>query len=114
MRKRTDESRAALYSWYSSTGWRPSEQYGYSGYSGYSGAGMVTVQSAGVDKSAERERLDKEIAKVEEELRTVETKLSNKSFVDRAPKAVVEEHRQRRANFAEQVRKLKEARDRLD
>ena len=114
MRKRTDESRAALYSWYSSTGWRPSEQYGYSGYSGYSGAGMVTVQSAGVDKSAERERLDKEIAKVEEELRTVETKLSNKSFVDRAPKAVVEEHRQRRANFAEQVRKLKEARDKLD
>jgi len=114
MRKRTDESRAALYRWYSSTGWRPSEQYGYSGYSGYSGAGMVTVQSAGVDKSAERERLDKEIAKVEEELRTVETKLSNKSFVDRAPKAVVEEHRQRRANFAEQVRKLKEARDKLD
>jgi valyl-tRNA synthetase len=114
MRKRTDESRAALYSWYSSTGWRPSEQYGYSGYSGYSGAGMVTVQSAGVDKSTERERLDKEIAKVEEELRTVETKLSNKSFVDRAPKAVVEEHRQRRANFAEQVRKLKEARDKLD
>ena len=114
MCKRTDESRAALYSWYSSTGWRPSEQYGYSGYSGYSGAGMVTVQSAGVDKSAERERLDKEIAKVEEELRTVETKLSNKSFVDRAPKAVVEEHRQRRANFAEQVRKLKEARDKLD
>jgi len=114
MRKRTDESRAALYSWYSSTGWRPCEQYGYSGYSGYSGAGMVTVQSAGVDKSAERERLDKEIAKVEEELRTVETKLSNKSFVDRAPKAVVEEHRQRRANFAEQVRKLKEARDKLD
>ena len=114
MRKRADESRAALYSWYSSTGWRPSEQYGYSGYSGYSGAGMVTVQSAGVDKSAERERLDKEIAKVEEELCTVETKLSNKSFVDRAPKAVVEEHRQRRANFAEQVRKLKEARDKLD
>jgi len=114
MRKRTDESRAALYSWYSSTGWRPSEQYGYSGYSGYSGAGMVTVQSAGVDKSAERERLDKEIAKVEEELLTVETKLSNKSFVDRAPKAVVEEHRQRRANFAEQVRKLKEARGKLD
>src|SRR5437870_3915649 len=33
MRKRTDESRAALYSWYSSTGWRPSEQYGYPGYS---------------------------------------------------------------------------------
>ena len=67
-----------------------------------------------VDRAAERERLDKEIAKVEDELRAVEEKLKNKSFVDRAPKQVVELHRQRRANFAEQVRKLKEARDKLD
>jgi len=67
-----------------------------------------------VDRAAERERLDKEIVKVEDELRAVEEKLKNKSFVDRAPKQVVELHRQRRANFAEQVRKLKEARDKLD
>jgi valyl-tRNA synthetase len=67
-----------------------------------------------VDRAAERERLDKEIAKVEDELRAVEEKLKNKSFVDRAPKQVVELHRQRRANFAEQVRRLKEARDKLD
>jgi len=67
-----------------------------------------------VDPSAERERLDKEIKKVDEELRTVEEKLKNKSFVDRAPAAVVEEHRQRKANFTEQLKKLKEARDKLD
>ncbi len=67
-----------------------------------------------VDVSAERKRLDKEIAKVEDELRAVEEKLKNKSFVDRAPKQVVELHRQRRANFAEQLRKLKEASDKLD
>jgi valyl-tRNA synthetase len=67
-----------------------------------------------VDAAAERERLDKEIAKVEDELRTVEEKLKNKSFVDRAPKAVVEEHRQRQKNFAKHLRKLKEARDKLD
>src|ERR1700730_15943168 len=67
-----------------------------------------------VDPSAERERLDKEIKKVDEELRTVEEKLKNKSFVDRAPAAVVEEHRQRKANFTEQLKKLKDARDRLD
>jgi valyl-tRNA synthetase len=66
-----------------------------------------------VDHSAERERLDKEIAKAEEELRTVETKLSNKSFVDRAPRDVVELNRQRQKNFTEQLRKLKEARDKL-
>jgi len=66
-----------------------------------------------VDLSAERERLDKEISKVETELRTVEEKLKNKSFVDRAPKPVVDEHRQRKANFADQLGKLKEARDKL-
>jgi valyl-tRNA synthetase len=66
-----------------------------------------------VDRTAERERLDKEIAKAEEELRTAETKLSNKSFVDRAPRDVVELNRQRQKNFAEQLRILKEARDKL-
>jgi valyl-tRNA synthetase len=66
-----------------------------------------------VDHSAERERLEKEIAKVEAELRTAEEKLKNKSFVDRAPRQVVELHRQRQKNFAEQLGKLKEARDKL-
>jgi len=66
-----------------------------------------------VDRSAERERLEKEIARVEEELRTVETKLKNKSFVDRAPSEVVELHRQRQKNFAEELKKLKEAQDKL-
>jgi valyl-tRNA synthetase len=66
-----------------------------------------------VDRSAERERLEKEIARVEEELRTVEAKLKNKSFVDRAPSEVVELHRQRQKNFAEQLRRLKEAREKL-
>jgi valyl-tRNA synthetase len=66
-----------------------------------------------VDRTAEAERLNKEIAKIEQELRTVESKLSSKSFVDRAPAAVVEEHRQRQKNFAEQLKKLKEARNSL-
>jgi valyl-tRNA synthetase len=66
-----------------------------------------------VDRAAERGRLDKEIAKLDEELRAVEAKLKNKSFVDRAPTAVVEEHRQRQKNFAEQLAKLKQARDQL-
>ncbi len=66
-----------------------------------------------VDRSGERERLAKEIAKVEAEVSTVEEKLKNKSFVHRAPKQVVELHRQRQKNFAEQLRKLKEARDKL-
>jgi len=66
-----------------------------------------------VDHAGERERLEKEIAKVEAELRTVEAKLKNDSFVDRAPKQVVELHRQRQKNFVEELKKLKEARDKL-
>jgi valyl-tRNA synthetase len=67
-----------------------------------------------IDKAAECTRLDKEIAKVEGELRTVESKLENKSFVDRAPAAVVEEHRRRQKNFSEQLAKLRKAREALN
>jgi len=66
-----------------------------------------------VDLSDERERLDKEIAKVEADLRIVESKLNNKSFVDRAPRDVVELNRQRQKNYMEQLKQLKEARDKL-
>jgi valyl-tRNA synthetase len=69
---------------------------------------------ATTDPAAERQRLDKEIAKVEEELRTVEMKLANESFTERAPAAVVEEHRQRQKDFSEQLAKLKQAREHLN
>ncbi|HLW35307.1 MAG TPA: class I tRNA ligase family protein, partial [Chthoniobacterales bacterium] len=66
-----------------------------------------------VDASAERGRLDKEIAKIEADLRIVESKLKNKSFVDRAPTDVVELNRQRQTNYLEQLRLLKQAREKL-
>src|SRR6266404_5259071 len=66
------------------------------------------------DKGAERERLDKEIARLEGELRTVETKLSNASFVERAPAAVVQEHQQRKKDFSEQLAQLRQARAAMD
>lgn len=75
--------------------------------------GEIFLVISGADRLAERERLDKEIARVGAELRTVETKLDNKSFVDRAPAAVVEEHQQRQKNFAAQLTKLKQAREGL-
>jgi valyl-tRNA synthetase len=84
------------------------------GYSGYSGAGMVIVESANVNKVAERERLDKEITKIEAELTTVDAKLKNKSFVERAPADVVEEHRRRLRDFSAQLTKLKQARAALN
>ena len=82
------------------------------GPTGATGSGQVTVEAT-IDKEVERERLEKEIAKLETELSAAEAKLKNKSFVERAPAAVVEEHRQRQKNFGEQLAKLKQARDQL-
>jgi len=75
--------------------------------------GELFLAIAAGDKTAECERLDKEIAKLEAELQTAQAKLKNKSFVDRAPAAVVEEHRQRLKDFSAQLAKLKQARQTL-
>ena len=71
--------------------------------------GEIILPAAIMDVGAERERLQREIDRLEDELKTVRAKLSNKSFTDRAPKAVVEEHRQREHAFAEQLNKVKSA-----
>ena len=65
-------------------------------------------------QSRGKQRLDKEIARIETEARAAEKKLENKSFVDRAPAAVVEEHRQRLKDFSAQLEKLKQARECLN
>jgi valyl-tRNA synthetase len=70
---------------------------------------MITTR----DTAAERERLEKEMAKAQEELRTVNAKLANSSFIDKAPAAVVEEHRKRKADFTERLAQLTRARDAL-
>ncbi len=72
--------------------------------------GEIFLAIDAADKARERERLDKEIAKIENDLQTVEAKLQNSSFVDRAPAAVVEEHRRRLGDFTAQLAKLKQAR----
>jgi valyl-tRNA synthetase len=75
--------------------------------------GEIFLPVTAGDPAREGERLDKEIAKIETELRTVESKLENRSFVDRAPATVVEEHRQRLKDFTAQLAKLKQAREAL-
>jgi valyl-tRNA synthetase len=76
--------------------------------------GELHLIMATADKAGELERLDKEIARLEVELRTVEAKLANASFVERAPAAVVAEHRQRQADFSEQLAQLRQARAAMD
>jgi valyl-tRNA synthetase len=66
-----------------------------------------------VDMDAERARSQKSIEKAEQEIGKIERALANASFVDRAPKEVVEENRRRLAEYQDQVAKLSEGLKRL-
>ena len=53
-----------------------------------------------IDVAAERVRLDKEIDRLQGEVAKTQAKLSNASFVDRAPAKVVEQERKRMEDFS--------------
>ncbi|TAJ33324.1 valine--tRNA ligase [Bosea sp. (in: a-proteobacteria)] len=60
-----------------------------------------------IDLDAERARLTKELAKLDQDILVVEKKLGNPDFMARAPEEIVEENRERKA--AAEVRKQKVA-----
>ena len=66
-----------------------------------------------IDLEAERQRLGKEIAKVEAELATARKKLANENFIAGAPAMVVAEHREREKKFVERLEQLQRMRDSL-
>ncbi len=59
-----------------------------------------------IDIAAEKERLGKEIARLEGEISKANGKLNNESFVARAPVAVVEQEKARVTEFSASVEKL--------
>ncbi|HSB99426.1 MAG TPA: valine--tRNA ligase, partial [Burkholderiaceae bacterium] len=85
-------------------------------------AGQAPVALAGdtklalvvsIDLAAERVRIGKEIERLLGEIGKAESKLNNPSFVQRAPAAVVEQERQRVADFRQALRRLEDQQGRL-
>jgi valyl-tRNA synthetase len=66
-----------------------------------------------IDVAAERERLDKEIARLSNEITKANAKLGNESFVARAPAAVVEQEKKRLEEFGTTVVQLQAQRKKL-
>ncbi len=69
----------------------------------------ILIPMAGlIDKEAEESRLNKEITKLSSEIARVEGKLSNASFVDKAPPAVVDKERQKLNDLKTALQQLAE------
>jgi len=67
-----------------------------------------------VDIDEARNRLDKELAQLDKDIKSTEGKLSNEKFVSRAPPEIVEENRERIRDWSARREKLKAARKGLE
>ena len=66
-----------------------------------------------IDFSAEKTRLDKELAKADGDIKRVDSKLANEKFVANAPEEVVEEEKEKREAAIARKAKILEALERL-
>jgi len=66
-----------------------------------------------IDFSAEKTRLDKELAKADGDITRVDSKLANEKFVANAPEEVVEEEKEKREAAIARKAKILEALERL-
>ncbi len=74
----------------------------------------ILIPMAGlIDREAELKRLDKEIARLTDDVVRTESKLANPSFVDKAPDAVVQKERAKLLEHAAAIANLKTQRERI-
>jgi valyl-tRNA synthetase len=71
------------------------------------GGGCRLMLKIEVDAAAERERVSKEVSRLENEVRKATSKLANSGFVSRAPAEVVTQERERLADFSEKLEKYR-------
>ena len=62
-----------------------------------------------IDLSAEKERLQKAMAKLDGEIKKIDGKLGNEKFISKAPQAVIDEQRERKATAEAEKAKLADA-----
>ena len=75
---------------------------------------VLVPLGAFINKQEELARLQREIEKVEKELAKAKSKLANQNFVDRAPRNVVEQERQRVEEFELTMRNLNIQRENVE
>ena len=59
-----------------------------------------------VDLNMIKTTLEKKITKINEEMKKIDTRLSNKSFMDRAPQNIVDQEKSNFANLEKDVKKI--------
>ncbi|HPI18937.1 MAG TPA: valine--tRNA ligase [Candidatus Kapabacteria bacterium] len=67
----------------------------------------IFIQQEAMDMEKERERLNKEIERLEKNIQGSEKKLSNESFVSKAPENIISYEREKLASMKESLEKLK-------
>ncbi|MGC8964006.1 MAG: class I tRNA ligase family protein [Brevinematia bacterium] len=68
---------------------------------------MVPVSNL-VDVQKEKDRIQKEIAKLESVLKGIDSKLSNSLFIEKAPQEIVEEEKEKKKQFTKMIQEMKD------
>ena len=80
---------------------------GYAASSVVKGQEVFVPLKGLIDVEVERERLQREIDRLTGQLKAVHAKLTNESFVGKAPADVIEKERSKEQNFEQTIQKLK-------
>ncbi len=82
---------------------------GLFGHGAYKGVEIFVSLKEAVNVQEEEKRLQKEVGKIEEDLKGIEGRLKNPSFLSKAPEKVVTEHKTKVQELTEQREKMLEA-----
>ncbi|MCH6576008.1 MAG: hypothetical protein IH795_12570 [Bacteroidetes bacterium] len=66
-----------------------------------------------IDLDSEISRINKEVSKIDEDLKFIEKKLNNKKFIERAPKEIVEKEKNKFKELSDNKSRMLEVLNRL-